>query len=70
MARYRIDSRKPVSPLKRYEYLRKKGVVVEGNIEEILSGQDLDDYVDEQVWREAHPGQEPIKEWEDGVPTE
>lgn len=73
MSKYKVSAVKPLSPLKKYEYLRENGVVIQGGpcgpgaTPVVLKGQELDDYVDEAIWREKHPGQEPIKEWEDGV---
>lgn len=54
---------KPVSKMRRYEFLRERGVMV-GSIEGgdcmgPLDRDDLDNWVDEQIWREAHPGQDP-----------
>lgn len=73
MARYRVNKVKPVSNARRYEVLRSDGVLVPtgiGGQTDIIKGQALDDYLDEKIWRAAHPGQEPIKEWDDGVPPQ
>lgn len=52
-----VSKIKPVSQLRRYEYLREKGVMLKGGV--VLKGKELDDYVDEQIWRDAHPGENP-----------
>lgn len=72
MSKYRITSVKSLSPLKRYEHIRETGFHVPGADGEhlCLTGQELDDYLDEVIWRKKHPGQEPIKEWEDDVPPQ
>lgn len=66
MPKYRVNRVKPTSLHRRYEWVRQ-------NWEKLrtqkLKGQELDEYIDEQIWREAHPGEEPIEEWGDGVPT-
>lgn len=69
MSKYRISAVKSVSPLKRYGFMREIGVGMLDRKGEpvILKGQALDDFIDEAIWRKNHPGQEPIKEWEDGV---
>ena len=71
MAKYRIYRVKPKSPLKRYEYLRSKGILMEtgGSHPTLVRGEALDKYVDEALWREANPGQEPYQEWDDGLPA-
>ena len=58
---YSVNKVKPVSSMRKYEYLREKGVVIEtgGSHPMILKGKELDEYLDEQVWRKNHPGEEP-----------
>ena len=65
MPRYSVNRVKPLSSRRRYEFLREHGVTIEtgGSHPKILKGQALDDYIDEKVWRDHHPGEEPRKEW-------
>lgn len=61
---YKIDRIKPLSNRRRYEYWREHGVSfpnADGSVE-VLNKADLDAYTDEQIWRAAHPGEEPIVE--------
>ena len=66
MPTYKIDRVKPVSSRRRYEYLREHGVVIATDDHDgpgpTLSRKELDDYIDESIWREAHPGENPIQE--------
>lgn len=59
--RYRVDRTKPLSNARRYEYLMRVGVTIgTGRNKKVLKGKELDAYVDDIVWREAHPGEEPV----------
>lgn len=71
MSKYRISAVRPASPLKRYSFMQEVGVRLLDKDGEpvILKGQALNDFIDEAIWCRNHPGQEPIEEWEDGVPT-
>lgn len=70
MSKYRVSAAKPLSAVKKYEFLRSQGVRVQvGDTEVILKGQELDDYLNEHIWRLKHPGQDPIKEWSDDLPA-
>ena len=67
MSRYRHSAVKPVSPMKKYDFLREEGIMVPAgpNGELILlKKQRLDDYVNEAIWRKKHPGQDPVREWD------
>lgn len=66
MSRYRVNKVKATSPARRYEVLRIMGVQVRGHF---LKGQELDDYLDREIWAAAHPGKEPVTEWDDGLPA-
>ena len=74
MSKYKVNSIKPGSPMKRYEYLREHGVVIATDDRDgpgpVLKGKALDDYIDQSQWRTKHPGQEPIREFEDGLPSQ
>lgn len=66
MSKYRLNSVKPKSFMKKYEFIRENGYYIPGadGVHTCLKGEDLDHYIDEQIWRAAHPGQEPIREFE------
>lgn len=76
MSKYRVNSIKPSSPMKKYEFLREQGVIIATDDRDgpgpILKGAALDKYIEESMWRIKHPGQEPIREGElkDGLPTQ
>ena len=74
MSKYKVNSIKPSSPMKRYEFLRERGVVLttdaSGGPGPVLKGKELDEKIDEIQWRIKHPGQEPIREFSDGLPSE
>lgn len=55
-----ISRIKTVSNRARYEYWRERGVAIGDAPVRYLTKQDLDDYTDEQIWRDAHPGQDPV----------
>lgn len=54
---------KPVSKLRRYEYISKRMLQLHLDNGQAIFGpvsqNEIDAWVDEQIWREAHPGQEP-----------
>lgn len=56
----KVSRIKNVSAHRRWEWVRHHGYHIPGADGEhlCLKGQELDEYVNEQVWREAHPGQE------------
>lgn len=62
---------KPTSSQKKYEYIRSHGFHIPGadGTHTCLMGQELDEYLNEAIWREKHPGAALTKEWEDGVST-
>ena len=74
MSKYKVNSIKSGSPMKRYEYLREHGVIIATDDRDgpgpVLKGDALDAYIDESQWRIKHPGQQPIREFSDGLPTE
>lgn len=74
MSKYKVNSLKHTSPMKKYEYIREVGypVLNEHGQETLLKGKALDDYIERKMWDRKHPGQEPIREGElkDGLPTE
>lgn len=43
----------------RWEYWREKGIPLDLGGHTLFK-QELDDYTDEHIWRELHPGEEPI----------
>lgn len=74
--RYRVNQIKPVSNARRYEFLMANGVIVHGGAcgpggsPVVMKGSELNDFIDEAIWRATHPGQNPIREWGDGVQEE
>ena len=52
---------KTVSKLRRYEFLRELGVYFGNDAGEyvLAERQELDDKIDELIWRKAHPGEDP-----------
>ena len=73
MSKYNVSAIKSLSAVKRYEYIRSKAYPVmseDMQTVRVYTGDELDRYIDEQVWRENHPGQEPIEERDNGLPTE
>lgn len=57
----RVTRVKVSSALKRWEYWRSRGIDLNtgiGDQKDNVSGRALDDYTDEQIWREAHPNEE------------
>lgn len=72
MSKYQVNSMKPTSPMKKYEHLREVGVLVrdDNGEETLLKGKALDDHIDRAMWQKKHPGQEPIREFVNGLPAE
>lgn len=62
MPKYRSDRVKHTSSRRRYEYLREQGIQVDD--QPALRGEALDDYIDRKIWEAAHPGEDPVREWE------
>lgn len=57
----KINRVKTTTALHKYGWIRERGFRVrgaDGNIV-VLRGDSLDKWIDEQIWRQEHPGEEP-----------